>query len=494
MSENEEMKPLRKISDEELKAVLAEHKRWFATKGKKGTQADFSNSDIQNIDLQGANLEKANLWGANLWKANLESANLQGAELSDANLSQATLKWGKLSGAILQMAKLSGANLQMAKLNGADLILADIHDADLLHADLQGATLYRSNLKRAILFETNLYRTRLSKANLYRANLVGANLVEANLVGANLEGANLNSAKFTTREEIEQFDREQAKKENDNARKDNEGAEEITRPQFPDFLHAKLNGATLINCNLKYARNLYAGQLAGTDLTGSTLPEHITWEPGLEYVKESAISTNKTYYVLLGGCAYSALAIATKAKHSTTSTTQQSDKPLTLPVINSPVEMADFFVFAPAVIFLIHLYFLIKLQNVWRGLSKLPAYFEDGRPLYDRAYPWIFISLARPLIPLLRKKGDHPLDLWLQIFAAVVMAWVVVPVTLYYFWREYVLNFPSLDANYQIGIFGINVFVSVLFGYLAVATLSGYSLWERIKVKAISLKDRLAHR
>ncbi len=41
----------REISDEELRRVLAEHKKWRETEGKEGQRADLSNTDLSKRDL-----------------------------------------------------------------------------------------------------------------------------------------------------------------------------------------------------------------------------------------------------------------------------------------------------------------------------------------------------------------------------------------------------------------------------------------------------------
>ena len=60
------MAELRKISPEELKVILAEHKKWLDSGGKEGKQANLSGTDLRKTNLSGADLAKANLSGAKL--------------------------------------------------------------------------------------------------------------------------------------------------------------------------------------------------------------------------------------------------------------------------------------------------------------------------------------------------------------------------------------------------------------------------------------------
>jgi hypothetical protein len=152
-----EQPKLREISQEGLKQILEQHRKWVESEKKEGQKADLSNTDLQGALLQGANLEAAdlilgNLQGATLTKANLQAAhlyktNLQGAFLIEANLQRAYLKSAKLDlsqanfrEAILQDTKLrkeddkveTARGLQSKNLAGANVSLAtlpeDIHE------------------------------------------------------------------------------------------------------------------------------------------------------------------------------------------------------------------------------------------------------------------------------------------------------------------------------------------------------------------------------
>ena len=167
--DEEERPPLREVSEDERKKILAAHKKWLASggsvnvlgivesKGKEGERADLSNANLQgavlfNVDLQGANLFRARLQGANLHSANLQRAVLSKADLQGARLNGANLPGARLVDANLQGANLSGANLQEA-----NLILANLHKAVLIRANLQGADLTAvKGLAEAYLREANL--------------------------------------------------------------------------------------------------------------------------------------------------------------------------------------------------------------------------------------------------------------------------------------------------------------------------------------------------
>jgi hypothetical protein len=107
---------MKKITEEELKTILEQHKLWLDSNKKEGKRADLSS----------ANLRCANLYRANLRRADLTSADLFGADLTGADLTGADLRRAYLIGA-----DLSGADLTDANLTGANLSCADLTDTIL---------------------------------------------------------------------------------------------------------------------------------------------------------------------------------------------------------------------------------------------------------------------------------------------------------------------------------------------------------------------------
>ena len=106
---------MKKITEAQLKKVLAEHAKWLADP-RTGSRANLAMADLSG----------ANLSGANLSRADLREASLSGANLSEADLSVANLSGANLSMANLSMANLPGANLSGANLSGADLSVANL--------------------------------------------------------------------------------------------------------------------------------------------------------------------------------------------------------------------------------------------------------------------------------------------------------------------------------------------------------------------------------
>lgn len=111
-------KTMKKITADELKAILELHKKWLAK------QTDGVQADLHKADLRGTFLTEADLSEASLRKANLHLADLSVANLSGADLGEAVLNWADLN-----VASLHKANLHLADLGGANLSGADLSEA-----------------------------------------------------------------------------------------------------------------------------------------------------------------------------------------------------------------------------------------------------------------------------------------------------------------------------------------------------------------------------
>lgn len=100
---------MRTIAAEELKDILAKHKKWLNDE-EGGERADLRGADLSYVNLYGADLREADLADANLSGADLKSADLKSADLRFADLQCADLRFANLQGT-----KLSHANLKYIK-------------------------------------------------------------------------------------------------------------------------------------------------------------------------------------------------------------------------------------------------------------------------------------------------------------------------------------------------------------------------------------------
>ncbi len=414
--DEEERRPLRKVPEDELKQILEAHETWVQSEGREGKQAD----------LQGADLREANLQGADL-----SSANLQGADLSSANLQKADLR----------RANLQGADLHKADLQGASLIDANLQEADLFRANLQGADLMQTNLRGANLREANLQGVNLLMADLPGANLWMANLQGAYLVAADLNGAHLSSAKF-------------------------EG-DEYSNLGAADLTGADLRNADLANARLSDVTGLLPANLTGANLSNTKLPEDIAKFEGLAYVEETSKNARKIFFAMLLGCVYSWLTIATTTDARLLTNSASSP----LPIIQTETPIVGFYLAAPVILLSLYIYFHLYLQRLWEGLAKLPAVFPDGKPLHQKAYPWLLNGLVRAHFRLLQK--DRTLLSRLENMVSTVLAWWVVPATVLLFWGRYLPRHDWVGTGIHLALLTVLVGGAIMLHRHAVRTLRG---------------------
>lgn len=222
------------------------------------------------------------------------------------------------------------------------------------------------------------------------------------------------------------------------------------------LLNANLTGADLRDANLRGAtlspvKGLQVQQLAGADLTNASVEPEVAGFVGLDYVAEISRHGRGVFLGVVGGCVYAWLALATTTDLALV--VNASSTPL--PIIQTEVPIAGFFLAAPVVLLGIYIYLHMYLQRLWRGLAKLPAFFPDAFSLEEKAYPWLLTSLVR--LYMLRLTDNRPPLWWLQVGISVICAWVLVPLTIFLFWLRYL---PKHD---WLGSFGLSLLVVVAF-------------------------------
>jgi hypothetical protein len=101
----------KKISQEKLIRILAQHRLWLESDGVKGTQANFTNASLQGLNGQGADLRHARLYDAVLVGANLMGVDLMNTDISFVDLRDVNIQNANLLGAYFECADLRGAKL-----------------------------------------------------------------------------------------------------------------------------------------------------------------------------------------------------------------------------------------------------------------------------------------------------------------------------------------------------------------------------------------------
>jgi hypothetical protein len=99
---------------------------------------------------------------------------------------------------------------------------------------------------------------------------------------------------------------------------------------------------------------------------------------------------------------------------------------------------------APLLLLCVYFYFHFYLQKLWEELGSLPAVLQDGRPLHAKVDPWLMNDLVRS--HFIRLNTARPLLSYVQLWISVLLAWWVVPITMFLFWGRY-LHLCALGAS-----------------------------------------------
>ena len=142
---------MKRLTQEELDSILADHKLWLESERTKGKQADLRETYLRGFKMDGADMREAdmreselcgtNLVGASMYKAKMDGADMREAKLYGAKMDGANLCGADLREADMREAKLYGAKMDGANLCGADLREANLREANLREADLRGANI-----------------------------------------------------------------------------------------------------------------------------------------------------------------------------------------------------------------------------------------------------------------------------------------------------------------------------------------------------------------
>jgi hypothetical protein len=242
---------------------------------------------------------------------------------------------------------------------------------------------------------------------------------------------------------------------------------EETEPRPRRRRPANLRGKNLRRTNLAEYDGLLPEHVAGSDLTGNqTVPDEIKKFPALEQVKAISVEARKIFIGLLAACVYSWLVIGATKDVALILNTASSP----LPIINTPIPIAGFYVVGAALLAAVHCYLHFYLQRLWRTLATLPAFFPDGTPLDDKTDPWLLTNLVRAYFPRLMR-GAPPLAR-LENVLAVFLAWWLVPLTLFFYWARFLPAHRAVSLAWLAFLIVFTAFFGWHTFHLARATLS----------------------
>ena len=229
----------------------------------------------------------------------------------------------------------------------------------------------------------------------------------------------------------------------------------------------ELRGADLSGQDLRDVAGLLPEHLAGAVLTGAILPDHLARFEALGQVAAISSEARKIFIGLLAACVYSWLVIGTTKDVALILNTSSSP----LPIINAPIPITGFYVVGATLLAAIYCYFHFYLQPLWRALATLPAVFRDGVTQDDKTDPWQLTNLVRTEFAQLRATAP-PLTR-LENRLSIVMAWWLVPVTLFALWARYLPAHDLSGLTWLAFLIGATTFFGRYTFRLARATLRG---------------------
>jgi uncharacterized protein YjbI with pentapeptide repeats len=229
----------------------------------------------------------------------------------------------------------------------------------------------------------------------------------------------------------------------------------------------ELRGADLRGQDLRNVEGLLPEHLAGAVLTGARLPDDLGRFEALGQVAAISSEARKIFIGLLAACVYSWLVIGTTKDVALILNTSSSP----LPIINAPIPITGFYVVGATLLAAIYCYFHFYLQPLWRALATLPAVFRDGVAQDDKTDPWQLTNLVRTEFPQLR--ATAPPLARLENRLSIVLAWWLVPVTLFALWARYLPAHDISGLTWLAFLIGATTFFGRHTFRLARATLRG---------------------
>ena len=345
--------------------------------------------------------------------------------LNEINLSKAIIKEVHFGNSYLENLNLSGAILNSVIFNDA--------------------ILNKSNFVKAECFDCSFDCTFILDAELSNSTFEKCRFTKARLDGSDLRNSEFSQCNF----------------------------------EEASLLRAKLNESNFQDSNFEKVTGLLGSQLAGANVSGANIPEDIRKFEGLTQVEEISKKAGKLFILMLVGCLYSWLTLVT----TTDSQLFLNSAKYPLPIIQTNISITPFFYAAPLILLGIYIWFHLYLQRLWEEMALLPAIFPDGKPLDQKAFPWLLSGFIRAYIPLLKRNLP---DLFvLQFISSFFLAWCLIPFTLSQFWIRVLPTHDGIFISFLACIFSITLGIGIYFFSLTRLTLNKTP--KRPKIFLISL-------
>ena len=252
-----------------------------------------------------------------------------------------------------------------------------------------------------------------------KADLCGANLGKADLTGVNLQGAHLHKTNFRGA---------------DLSLANLRGASLVQADlRDTNLLGTELRGANLMGAMVYGAEGLWVGRLGGTNLFDALLPESVSAINSSKSIAQTTRVARWFYFLMFSISAICCVLIA--FTNDLRLILDSSAVPL--PRYGTILPMSGFYLGGPILLMVLYLRFHFLLLRLWGGIAALPAVFPDGQTV-EKDGPWYLMGLVRHQMKWVRDSRS-PLSI-LEAVLANLLAYWVVPATLFFFWLRYLVR------------------------------------------------------
>jgi len=252
-----------------------------------------------------------------------------------------------------------------------------------------------------------------------KADLCGVNLAKADLTGVNLQGASLQRVNLASA---------------DLSMANLRGASLVQADmRDTNLLGAELRGANLMGANLYGAEGVWVGRLGGANLFDAILPETVAAFDSSRAIEDATKIARWFYFLMLSLSAICCLLVATTSDLHLI----LNSSAIPLSRLGNVLPMTGFYLGGPLLLFIAYVRFHFLLLRLWGGMADLPAVFVDGQTL-EKDGPWYLMGVIRRHFRWMRD-GRSPFAM-LETMLSTVLAYWVVPATLFLFWLRYLVR------------------------------------------------------
>jgi uncharacterized protein YjbI with pentapeptide repeats len=230
---------------------------------------------------------------------------------------------------------------------------------------------------------------------------------------------------------------------------------------------ASFREADLAHADLQGAIDAWEERFAGANLEGARLPDPFRLLSRMARVEDHSGSCLQIFLSLTLAGFYTGLTIATTTDARLVSDSASSP----LPILGTPIPIAEFYLVAPFVLLTLYGYLHLSLQRLWSTLGELPAFFQDGERLDQKSHPRVLSGFIRTQCALLR--SGCPFHTYVHAWLFTLFIWGSGPLLLAWVWWRYLPRREWFGAVWLLGVLIISLVLGLVTYRLATLTLRG---------------------